>query len=166
MLCGNEVMRALHVSVFVHMCVLNVWHCETEQAMFAVRDWLRAGHQEQPAVYTRGQRLHMEEKCFTTPGQITFNIYWHSFFLSPSIKTTGQQLLFFFTSICFYLSHYVHPYIIPSVPLLTPSLSLPSAQSYHTGSLFLANLSLIHYWDLFFFLESQNEEKGTDLLNF
>lgn len=46
------------------------------------------------------------------------------------------------------------------------SLPLPSAQSYHTGSLFLANLFLIHYWDLFFFLESQNEEKGTDLLNF
>lgn len=93
MLCGNEVVRALHVSVFVHMCVLNVWHCETEQATFAVRDWLRAGHQEQPAVYTRGQRLHVEEKCFTTPGLITFNIYWHSF-LSLSIKTTGQQLLF------------------------------------------------------------------------
>lgn len=75
------------------------------------------------------------------------------------------------------------PSLSPSVPLVSDilppwpssyyplrpssrSLSLPSAQSYHTGSLFLANLSLIHYWDLFFFLESQNEEKGTDLLNF
>lgn len=65
--CSNEVMRALCVSlcvcVFVHMCVLNVWHCETEQATFAVRDRLRAEHQGQPAVYTHGQRLHVEEKC-------------------------------------------------------------------------------------------------------
>lgn len=45
--------------------------------------------------------------------------------------------------------------LCPSIhhPLYLPphSLSLPSAQTYHTGSLFLANLSLIHYWDLFFF---------------
>lgn len=72
----------------------------------------------------------------------------------------------FFPSVCLHLSRHVHSYTIPSNSLLTPSphtisslpLYLPSAQSHHTGSLFLANLSLIHYWDLFFFLESQNEE--------
>lgn len=55
--------------------------------------------------------------------------------------------------------HYVRPYMIPFTSPLPPVLSsLPSAQSHHTGSLFLANLSLIHYWGLFFFLESQNKE--------
>lgn len=41
---GNEVTGAVcfcvrvSVCVCLRMCVLNVWHCETEQAAFAVRD--------------------------------------------------------------------------------------------------------------------------------
>lgn len=150
-----KVMRTLHVSLLVHMRVLNVRLCETEQAVFAVRDWVRAGHWKQPAVCTHGQKGWREEKCFATPGQITFNVYSHSFLpsLSPSVPLVSDILPLWPSS--------YYPFHPSSRPLL-----LPSAQSYHTGSLFLANLSLIHYWDLFFFLEPQNEEKGTDLLNF
>lgn len=98
----------------------------------------------------------MEEECFTTPDQITFSILHRSFSFSLSVKISGQQLLFScsmssFLALCLSIHHLLHP--SSSLPL-----SLPSAQSHRAGSLFLANLSLIHYWGLFFFLESQNKE--------
>lgn len=130
-----KVMRTLHVSLLVHVRVLNVRLCQTEQAAFAVRDYVRAGHWEQPAVCTRGQKGWREEKCFAMPGQITFNVYSHSFSsLFESISTSGQR---HFTTVAIL--------ILSSPSLFSSSLLLPSAQSYHTGSLFLANLSLIHY---------------------
>lgn len=153
MLCDNEVSRALSVSVFVQMCLeclaLSAWKGNVCCA------WLTKSRAPAAAscLWTKAH--------FTTPGQMTINIYLQSLFhLSP--KTSGQHLPFSLNlSASFSLCPSIHH------PLYPPphSLSLPSAQTYHTGSLFLANLSLIHYWDLFFFRESQNEEKGTDLLN-
>lgn len=103
-----------------------------------------------------GRLSEWEQRVSATPGHIAFCAHWYYATASPSVplvSNISSQFVFLFSA---------HPHIIPSVP----PPSLPAAQSYHTGSLFLANLSLIHYWDLFFFLESQNEEKGTDLLNF
>lgn len=148
-------MRWWELCVFLCVClsVLNVCHWETVQAAFAVRDWRREEDQQHPAVYTPGQWLHMEEKCFSTPGQITFNIhflpltvFWNHWWATPGFP----QSVSIFLALSIHTSSPVSPFSLP--------FSLPSAQSHHTGSLFLANLSLIHYWDLFFFLESQNEE--------
>lgn len=103
-----------------------------------------------------GRLSEWAQRVSATPGHIAFCAHSYYSIASPSVplvSNISSQFVFLFS---------VHPHIIPSVP----PFSLPAAQSYHTGSLFLANLSLIHYWDLFFFLESQNEEKGTDLLNF
>lgn len=155
MLCDNEVNRALSVSVFVQMCLeclaLSAWKGNVCCA------WLTKS-KAPTAASCLWTKVH-----FTTPGQMTINIYLQSLFY-PSPKTTGQHLLFSPQSVCLFLTTVCqsihHPLYLPP-----HSLSLPSAQTYHTGSLFLANLSLIHYWDLFFFRESQNEEKGTDLLN-
>lgn len=159
---GNEVTGAVCFCVRVSVCVstnvciecLALWD-RTGSVCCA---WLRAEHQEQPAVYTvYGQRLHVEEKCFTTPGQITLNI--HTLLIPlPVYQEHRSAAPFPPQSVSIFLSIHTSTPSNPPFFSLSLSLCLPSAQSHHTGSLFLANLSLIHYWDLFFFLESQNEE--------
>ena len=78
-------------------------------------------------------------------------------FSSSSLSRAAVSSSFFplnkSPSFCPSIHHALQSPLFSSLPLC-----LPSAQSHHNGSLFLANLSLIHYWDLFFFLESQNEE--------
>lgn len=99
------------------------------------------------------------QRVSPSPGHVAFCAH-----LRPFIPVPVNQYLW---SAMFHLSLFFSCLCpSPHYPLHPPPSCPPAAQSYHTSSLFLANLSLIHYWDLFFFLESQNEEKGTDLLNF
>lgn len=135
------------------MCALNVWHCGTGQTAFAVRDWLRVKIQEQPAVSTHRQSLRVDEMCFTTPVPISSHRLRCCFYLFLSIKTYRQWLIF--RSICLRFL----PFSVHASPSSSLTFSFPSAQSHHAGSLFLANLFLIHYWGLFFFLASQNKER-------
>lgn len=139
---------------FLCRCVFWMFH---KLRASAVHGWVRDEQQERPAARTCGQRLHVEQKSFITPGQIAF----HTHLNSPSFPILSIKLLvssFFPVSICLCHSCCLLTYMIPITTLsFFPSL-FPSAQSHHTGSLFLANLSLIHYWDLFFFLGSQNKE--------
>lgn len=150
---GNKVMRALSVFTCVCVCtcvcieclalwgrtgsVCCAWLTESRApgAASCVYTWTKAARGRKMFHHTRSDHLQ-----HTQTHLLPLSVHQNRWSAAP-----------FFPSICVHLSRYVQPFIIPP---LTPRLSLTSAQSHHTGSLFLANLSLIHYWDLFFFLES------------
>lgn len=144
---GTEVTTALcvHTSVYWMFGIVR----QAGLCLLCVTDWeQKCGWQNQ------GQRLHVEQKCFHHSRSDLLPHTWTVSCPFP-VYENHASVTPFFCGLLFL--HCVHPYVTASMSLLT--LPLPSAQSHHTGSLFLANLSLIHYWGLFFFLQSQNKER-------
>ena len=145
------------VCVCVCVCVLNVWHCETGPGCVCCA-WLTKSRGPGAASYVyRRTKVACEREMFlgSRSGHLTHTS-------SPCVsQPTVSNAFFLFHPAQFFLPMFIHTWSASyplSPPAVPPSISLPSAQSHHTGSLFLANLSLIHYWGLFLFLESQNKE--------
>lgn len=106
----------LWVFLCLFKCVLNVWHCQPEKATFAVRDWQRARHQQQPAVY--GQRCTSLQQA-GWPSTYIYSLC-SSHLPKPLVST------FFFPSICLPLSHYSMSISSPLSPTSLPLSPLSS----------------------------------------